>query len=143
MARGIAVFASSLDDEAQSSHVAPGNSGPATSKNPSPSRTDQEHYAQHRTVIGDALIDQIQTTGGSSGFVGGARLNVAVGLARPGVLTTLIATVGADDGADRIRELSPGPRKSRSSDGLPPSAPRVQFRSASTVSQAPSSTKPP
>lgn len=51
-------------------------------------------------VIGDALIDELRDAAGTREFVGGAALNVAVGLARLGVQTTLLAMVGDDaDGA--------------------------------------------
>jgi sugar/nucleoside kinase (ribokinase family) len=51
-------------------------------------------------VIGDALIDEIHVEGSVRDFVGGAALNVAVGLSALGVRTTLIAMVGNDaDGA--------------------------------------------
>ncbi|MDT0156308.1 PfkB family carbohydrate kinase [Microbacterium sp. ARD32] len=55
-------------------------------------------------VIGDALIDEIRDAGGVRELVGGAALNVAVGLRRLGVPTTLIAMVGADAAGDHIRE---------------------------------------
>lgn len=54
-------------------------------------------------VIGDALIDELRDDTGLREFVGGAGLNVAVGLARLGVPTTLIAMVGDDDAGARIR----------------------------------------
>lgn len=54
-------------------------------------------------VIGDALIDELTDAAGSREFVGGAALNVAVGLARLGVPTTLIAMVGDDADGGRIR----------------------------------------
>jgi fructokinase len=54
-------------------------------------------------VIGDALIDELRDAAGSSDFVGGAALNVAVGLSRLGVPTTLIAMVGDDADGQRIR----------------------------------------
>lgn len=54
-------------------------------------------------VIGDALIDELRDDTGLREFVGGAGLNVAVGLARLGVPTTLIAMVGDDDAGSRIR----------------------------------------
>ncbi|WP_280522089.1 PfkB family carbohydrate kinase [Agreia bicolorata] len=54
-------------------------------------------------VIGDALIDEFRTPEGSEDFVGGAALNVAVGLARLGVETTLVAMVGDDSDGDEIR----------------------------------------
>jgi fructokinase len=55
-------------------------------------------------VIGDALIDEIRDATGIRELVGGAALNVAVGLRRLGVPVTLIAMVGADDAGDHIRE---------------------------------------
>lgn len=55
-------------------------------------------------VIGDALIDEIRDAGGVRELVGGAALNVAVGLRRLGVPTTLIAMVGDDEAGDHIRE---------------------------------------
>jgi fructokinase len=54
-------------------------------------------------VIGDALIDELRDDGGVREFVGGAALNVAVGLARLGVPATLIAMVGDDEAGDHIR----------------------------------------
>ncbi|MEV7692502.1 PfkB family carbohydrate kinase [Microbacterium sp. NPDC089189] len=54
-------------------------------------------------VVGDALIDEISDPQGHREFVGGAALNVAVGLARLGWPTTLIAMVGDDEPGDRIR----------------------------------------
>lgn len=55
-------------------------------------------------VIGDALIDEIRDSAGVRELVGGAALNVAVGLRRLGVTTTLIAMVGDDEAGDHIRE---------------------------------------
>jgi fructokinase len=55
-------------------------------------------------VIGDALIDEIRDESGVRELVGGAALNVAVGLRRLGIETTLIAMVGADEAGDHIRE---------------------------------------
>jgi fructokinase len=73
-------------------------------------------------VIGDALIDEIRDADGAREFVGGAALNVAVGLAVLGIPTSLIAMVGDDeDGATIRRHLArygvgllatPGPRGS-------------------------------
>ncbi|MDO5629967.1 MAG: PfkB family carbohydrate kinase, partial [Mobilicoccus sp.] len=60
--------------------------------------------AQRVVVIGDALIDEIRDAGGVRELVGGAALNVAVGLRRLGVPTTLIAMVGDDEPGDHIRE---------------------------------------
>ncbi|MGM7697809.1 carbohydrate kinase family protein [Microbacterium sp. A84] len=54
-------------------------------------------------VIGDALIDEIHDTGGVRELVGGAALNVAVGLRRLGVPTTLVAMVGDDEAGAHIR----------------------------------------
>lgn len=55
-------------------------------------------------VIGDALIDELRDEHGAREFVGGAALNVAVGLQTLGVPTTLIAMVGDDAAGDQIRE---------------------------------------
>lgn len=55
-------------------------------------------------VIGDALIDEIRDGAGVRELVGGAALNVAVGLRRLGVVTTLIAMVGDDEAGEHIRE---------------------------------------
>jgi len=54
-------------------------------------------------VIGDALIDELRDDTGVREFVGGAALNVAVGLSRLGVPTTLIAMVGDDEAGAHIR----------------------------------------
>lgn len=55
-------------------------------------------------VIGDALIDEIHDANGIRELIGGAALNVAVGLRRLGIPTTLIAMVGDDEAGDHIRE---------------------------------------
>lgn len=64
-----------------------------------------QHSAPPRriTVIGDALIDELRDPGGSREFVGGAALNVAVGLSRLGEHVTLVAMLGDDEPAGRIR----------------------------------------
>ncbi|MET4051755.1 fructokinase [Frigoribacterium sp. PvP054] len=54
-------------------------------------------------VLGDALIDEIRTDEGSTDHVGGAGLNVAVGLSRLGVPTTLLASIGDDADGGSIR----------------------------------------
>jgi fructokinase len=54
-------------------------------------------------VIGDALIDELRDDHGVREFVGGAALNVAVGLSRLGVPATLIAMLGDDEPASRVR----------------------------------------
>ena len=54
-------------------------------------------------VVGDALIDELRDDTGVREFVGGAALNVAVGLARLGVPTTLLAMVGDDAAGAHIR----------------------------------------
>lgn len=54
-------------------------------------------------VIGDALIDEIRDETGVREFVGGAGLNVAVGLSRLGVPASLIAMVGDDAPGEKIR----------------------------------------
>lgn len=56
-------------------------------------------------VIGDALIDELRDESGTRDFVGGAALNVAVGLARLGVPATLIAMIGDDADGARIAEF--------------------------------------
>ncbi len=54
-------------------------------------------------VVGDALIDELRDDNGVREFVGGAALNVAVGLTRLGVPATLIAMVGYDEPGSHIR----------------------------------------
>ena len=54
-------------------------------------------------VVGDALIDELRDDNGVREFVGGAALNVAVGLTRLGVPATLLAMVGDDDAGAHIR----------------------------------------
>jgi fructokinase len=54
-------------------------------------------------VVGDALIDELRDGAGVREFVGGAALNVAVGLSRLGAPATLIAMVGDDEAGDHIR----------------------------------------
>ena len=54
-------------------------------------------------VVGDALIDELRDDNGVREFVGGAALNVAVGLTRLGVPATLIAMVGDDEPGSHIR----------------------------------------
>lgn len=70
-------------------------------------------------VVGDALIDELRDDRGVREFVGGAALNVAIGLTRLGVPVTLIAMVGDDEPGGHIRSYlhdygvdllaSPGP----------------------------------
>jgi fructokinase len=55
------------------------------------------------TVVGDALIDELRDPSGSREFVGGAALNVAVGLALLGDDAMLLAMVGDDEPAAHIR----------------------------------------
>jgi fructokinase len=55
------------------------------------------------TVVGDALIDELRDPSGSREFVGGAALNVAVGLALLGEDVTLVAMLGDDEAATHIR----------------------------------------
>jgi fructokinase len=61
-------------------------------------------HTPRAVVIGDALIDEIHDVGGVRELVGGAALNVAVGLRRLGIRSTLIAMVGDDEAGDHIRE---------------------------------------
>jgi len=55
-------------------------------------------------AIGDALIDELRASDGVTRFVGGAGLNVAVGLSRLGLRVSLIATLGDDDDGRMIRD---------------------------------------
>ncbi|MEV7798824.1 PfkB family carbohydrate kinase [Microbacterium foliorum] len=66
--------------------------------------SDESSRASGAVVVGDALIDEIHDGGGVRELVGGAALNVAVGLRRLGVPTTLIAMVGEDESGAHIRE---------------------------------------
>lgn len=54
-------------------------------------------------VVGDALIDELRDDNGVREFVGGAALNVAVGLTRLGMPTTLLATIGDDAAGSHVR----------------------------------------
>ncbi|MBD8219360.1 hypothetical protein IFU40_12015 [Microbacterium sp. CFBP 13617] len=56
-------------------------------------------------VIGDALVDELRDETGVREFVGGAGLNVAVGLSRLGVPASLIAMVGDDAAGEQIRDF--------------------------------------
>jgi fructokinase len=93
-------------------------------------------------VIGDALIDEFRTAEGSEDFVGGAALNVAVGLSRLGIATTLIAMVGDDADGAAIRSFlerygvslidTPSPRGSaRAISDRTEGEPRYSFNDAS------------
>jgi fructokinase len=64
--------------------------------------------ANAAVVIGDALIDEVATSEGSVDYVGGAGLNVAVGLARLGIQATLVAVIGDDPDGRTIREFLDG-----------------------------------
>ncbi len=65
--------------------------------------TDPTPSARRITVVGDALIDELRDAHGSREFVGGAALNVAVGLSLLGEDVTLVAMLGDDEPAQRIR----------------------------------------
>jgi len=65
--------------------------------------TDATPSARRITVVGDALIDELRDPHGSREFVGGAALNVAVGLSLLGEDVTLVAMLGDDEPAERIR----------------------------------------
>jgi sugar/nucleoside kinase (ribokinase family) len=67
--------------------------------------TENAAAGQNVVVIGDALIDEIHRDGTVNEYVGGAALNVAVGLATLGVTTSLIAMVGDDADGDTIRRF--------------------------------------
>jgi fructokinase len=53
-------------------------------------------------VIGEALIDIVERDGGDVELVGGSPANVAVGVARQGLRTTLLTRLGRDDRGRRI-----------------------------------------
>lgn len=55
-------------------------------------------------VIGEALIDIVETAGGDRELVGGSPANVAVGLARQGHTVELLTRIGRDDRGARIAE---------------------------------------
>jgi fructokinase len=65
--------------------------------------TDSAPSPRRIAVVGDALIDELRDEHGSREFVGGAALNVAVGLALLGDDVTLVAMLGDDEPAARIR----------------------------------------
>ena len=65
--------------------------------------TDATPSPRRVTVVGDALIDELRDPHGSREFVGGAALNVAVGLSLLGEDVTLVAMLGDDEPAERIR----------------------------------------
>ncbi|MGW9183203.1 carbohydrate kinase family protein [Agromyces sp. NPDC055661] len=65
--------------------------------------TDPTPPPRRVAVVGDALIDELRDEHGSREFVGGAALNVAVGLALLGEDVTLLAMLGDDEPAERIR----------------------------------------
>jgi fructokinase len=56
-------------------------------------------------VLGEALVDLLERDGALHPMVGGAPLNVAVGLARLGTPSRLVTAVGSDAFADRIVAL--------------------------------------
>ncbi|MFP3421906.1 PfkB family carbohydrate kinase, partial [Bacillus sp. SIMBA_161] len=53
-------------------------------------------------VIGEALIDIVEASGGASEHVGGSPANVALGLGRRGVDVTLLTQFGADPRGEAI-----------------------------------------
>lgn len=57
-------------------------------------------------VVGDALIDEVVISTQEPGeeLVSGAGLNLAVGLCRLGVPTTLVATLGDDPAGEKVRD---------------------------------------
>lgn len=61
-------------------------------------------YSPPITVVGDALIDEIRDDAGTRELVGGAALNVAVGINRLGGSATLVAMLGEDAAGAEIRE---------------------------------------
>lgn len=55
-------------------------------------------------VLGEALVDIIESGADARVVAGGSPMNVAVGLARLGIPTQLAAQLGADDFGDTVRE---------------------------------------
>ncbi|WP_394278699.1 PfkB family carbohydrate kinase [Microbacterium sp.] len=55
-------------------------------------------------VIGEALIDIVERDGAHTEHVGGSPANVAVGVARQGIATTLLTSIGRDDRGRRIAD---------------------------------------
>ncbi len=55
-------------------------------------------------VIGEALIDVVTTPGGTTEHPGGSPANVAYGLARLGVRTGLLTSIGADSRGEALKE---------------------------------------
>lgn len=53
-------------------------------------------------VIGEALVDIVETADGARELVGGSPANVAVGLARQGHAATLLTRIGRDDRGERV-----------------------------------------
>lgn len=74
-----------------------------TDANPTAATPSPSTPARRVTVVGDALIDELRDEHGSREFVGGAALNVAVGLRVLGEDVTLVAMLGDDEPAERIR----------------------------------------
>jgi fructokinase len=108
-----------------------------------PTSANEEQFV---VVIGDALIDEIHLGGTTSEFVGGAALNVAVGLATLGVRTKLIAMVGDDadgltiraflgeHGVELIATVGPNGSSRGISDRVD-GEPRYEFNSAARARQ--------
>ncbi|MFS0868205.1 PfkB family carbohydrate kinase [Microbacterium sp. 179-B 1A2 NHS] len=55
-------------------------------------------------VIGEALIDIVDRGGDAVEFVGGSPANVAIGVARQGIATALLTSIGRDDRGRRIAD---------------------------------------
>jgi fructokinase len=81
-------------------------------------------------VVGESLVDVISTDGREWSYVGGSPLNVAVGLARLGVPTTLACQLGSDergqqivqhldDSGVRLEALRPAPRRTSTAVATP------------------------
>jgi fructokinase len=78
-------------------------------------------------VVGEALIDRISGPHGATAHPGGSPMNVAYGLGRLGVETTLVTSLADDADGGSIREhlsgatvdvLTPGPRPARTSSAI-------------------------
>ena len=86
-------------------------------------------------VIGDALIDELRDDSGVREFVGGAALNVAVGLTRLGVPATLIAMVGDDEAGAHIRAYLARLRRGADRDAVARTARRVRSARAARAGE--------
>jgi fructokinase len=102
-------------------------------------------------VIGEALIDIVETSGGASEHVGGSPANVALGLGRRGVDVTLLTQFGADPrgaaieshlSASRVRTLVERGEASSTSGGVCSASPTCLPHRSCTRDPSPPSSSP-